>query len=99
MVRGQCFNTTAEADNMYASYCGITSTDASYIIYCYPNEFGGINFVRENLSTGATIVQSSILTYPNCEVQVGNTTELAWLVVGVWVVAWGFRKMIEVLKR
>lgn len=28
-----------------------------------------------------------------------DSIELAWLIVGVWVVAWGFKKMMEAIKK
>ncbi len=99
LVQGRCLDTLSEADNFYASYCGFQA-DGSFIYYCSVNSSGGgINFVRETTSTGALLVQTTAISHPSCDVQVNSTSDLAWLVAGVWVVAWGFRKMIEVMRR
>ncbi|MBK7366293.1 MAG: hypothetical protein IPI97_15365 [Nitrosomonas sp.] len=97
LVQGKCVDTLQKADHLFASYCGVQA-DGSFIYYCYANNLGGINFIRETFSTGAIVTQTSVVTYPPCDIEVNSTSELAWLVAGVWVVA-GIQKMIEVMRR
>ena len=100
LVQDKCHDTIQKANNSFISNCGIQTYDL-YFYYCEPptTQGQGVVFIRENVSTGVRNIQHTAMVYPSCEVEVSNTTQLAWLVVGVWVIAWGFRKMIEVLKR
>lgn len=100
LVQNKCHETIQKANDSFISSCGFQSHDL-YVYYCEPptTQGNGVVFIREHISTGVRNIQHTPMNYPSCEIEVNNTSELAWLVVGVWVVAWGVRKMIEVLKR
>ncbi len=100
LVQGKCHDTITLANQYFISHCGVQRSD-TYISYCEPptSQGEGVVFIRENLATGVRNIQHTAMVYPPCTVDVNSTTELAWLVAGVWVVAWGFKKMIEVMKR
>lgn len=101
LVQGKCHDTVSLANSHFISYCGVTNSTDTNVGYCEPptTQGPGVVFVRENVATGVRVVQHTAIVYPSCDVDVNSTTELAWLVAGVWVLAWGFKKMIEVMKR
>lgn len=53
--------------------------------YLYPVTLGSCTYTAPSSSTGKFTNQDVI--------------DMSWLVVSVWVVAWGIRKMIEVIRR
>lgn len=108
--RDTCYDTLAEAIQSEADQCGLTINNSSgyyWVGYCEVNG-SNIQFLHNN--TASSTFYTSALTYtpsyPSCTANSGGSTfsnadiiELSWLVVSVWVVAWGFRKMIEVFKK
>lgn len=103
-----CFETQAEALQYVSDSCSVVlggTTNASWVAYCKVNG-SSINFLYGLLSTSGTNTSPFVYTpiFPACTFEASkvfsnaDVVQLSWLVVGVWVVAWGIRKLIDIFK-
>lgn len=69
---------------------------------------GGVNIRLYSLSTGNPTGVDTFLTPPSISctyssspgsLPIEDIVALSWLVAGVWVVAWGVKKIIQVIKQ
>jgi hypothetical protein len=82
------------------------STSVGYIAKCSPVATG-VNVRLYDLSTSSavgttTLVQPNQITCTassSSPITNADAVQTAWLVISVWVVAWGVRKLIDLLKR
>lgn len=105
-----CYETLAEATQAEADLCGLNiggTTNASWVGFC---EVSGTNIQFKYGAVGSSTFSTSTLPYTplyaTCNYDTSTNTftnadviSMAWLVVSVWVIAWGFKKMIEVLRK
>ena len=76
---------------------------SSYFTVCTANA-DTITVQAYQLTSGSPMTPFNITPQLiNCDLSPPYTNsdiiEVSWLVVGVWVVAWGFKKMAEVIKK
>lgn len=81
----------------YYSFCSVNGTGIKIKTFLWSNNTEisrtvDHTFIPQSSSCDYTTTSSS--TFTNADI-----IELSWLVVGVWVVAWGFKKMMEVLRK
>lgn len=106
---GQCLETVDDLYNEFALSCTGNFTNGGtavgYVSKCTP-VVGGVNVRLYSLSTGAavgveTVVQPPLIscTYSSSpgSLPIEDIVALSWLVAGVWVVAWGIRKIADAL--
>jgi hypothetical protein len=102
----QCYETKQEFLNALAQSCykaGGSGGLTSYYVTCTSN-VDTITVQGYSLNAGTaqtawsytpqTVACDFSPPYTNADV-----IQVSWLVVGVWVVAWGIKKMAEVLKK
>ncbi len=102
----QCYETKQDFINALSQTCTAPSGAAglsSYFTVCTANA-DNITVQSYSLTNGtantAFTITPQLITcdfsppYTNADV-----IQVSWLVVGVWVVAWGIKKMAEVLKK
>ncbi len=112
-LKNVCYETQAQFLEAFAQDCPITvstpSTASGFYSFCSVNGTN-IEVKAFNWSSNQEIIPAvdHIFTpqSSSCDYSASTNTftnadiiELSWLVVGVWVAAWGFKKMIEVLKK
>lgn len=103
--KDQCFDTKQEFINAFAQSCGGTSGSgglSSYFTICTANT-DTVTVQAYTLTNGTAQTPYAVTPQTiNCDYVSPLTTsdmiELSWLVVGVWVTAWGFKKMMEVIR-
>ncbi len=104
--QNSCYETKQEFINAVSQGCLNSSGSgglSSYFTTCTANT-DNVTVQAFLLTTGAPqtawtytppiISCDYIAPYSNADIY-----SLAWLVVGVWVTAWGFKKMIEVIRK
>ncbi len=109
--RDTCYETSTDALQVMADYCGVSiggsSTNATFAAYCKPNGTAlTIHTGTLNNPNDVTAAFSITPTFPTCTYTPPNNSTItpedavqtAWLVIGVWVVAWGIRKIIDSLR-
>ncbi len=109
-----CYETQADAMQTVADSCGpsIFSTGSTTNSSAYFCKVNGSNiqfyFVSAGNSAPTKWVYELPMSFPSCTYSAPSGTnkftnqdviDMSWLVVSVWVVAWGIRKMIEVIRR
>lgn len=103
----QCYDTKQDFLNSVAQHCYSPGSGSggisSYFTSCIANT-DDITVQAYLLSNGTAqtpwtytpqLISCDFLPPPT----LSDSIELAWLVVGVWVVAWGFKKMAEVIRK
>lgn len=108
-----CYDQQADALQAVVDDCGvkitpISSTSAS-ASWC---KASGLNiqfyYVDKGGASPNAFTYALPVTFPSCTYTPPSSTakfsnqdviDMSWLVVSVWVVAWGIRKMIEVIRR
>lgn len=95
----QCLESVELLHDVIAADCPTVSNDGMYALACVPSSTT-ISITRTPLdgSTGNTIQVTPIQIYCDNTSAINDITELSWLVVLVWVTAWGIKKMIDALK-
>lgn len=99
--QGKCFSSTLDLHQEIASNCPTVSPDGAYLIQCAPSE---TNIVVTRITTDlvpTTTTSDYIPQQIACDpdVQLNHAIDLAWLVAGVWVLAWSFRKVAQIFRR
>lgn len=106
LYKGVCLDTKQEYLNQLSQDClsGGSGSGAlsTYFTTCTANT-ENITVQAFTLSSGAaqtawTYTPQFFLCTPEPHTQ-ADIIQLSWLVVSVWVIAWGFKKMIEVLRK
>ena len=106
-----CYETNTQFLEAFSQDCGVVvggTTTASYYSLCKVNgstvEIHAFSY-SNNAEINPTPLHTITPQSSSCDYSTSGTfsnadsTELSWLAVSVWVVAWGCRKMIEVLKK
>ena len=92
LYKNKCFSTVLELNSAVAADCSVVSGNMIGVT-CTPTAsdvsvsgwVAGVNYV-------STVVPVQI---PCVVPDLQPVSELAWLVVGCWVLAWGLRKVIQ----
>jgi|GEM_PF-6135248 len=98
--QGKCFPTSLDLHQEIASNCPTVSPDGVYLIQCTPSETK-IVLSRTDTNTLITTTTDYIPNQIACdpEVPMNDAIDAAWLIVGVWIVAWGIRKTSQFIWR
>lgn len=98
--QGKCFSTSLDLHQEIASDCPTVSPDGVYLIQCTPSETK-IVVSRTDTNTLITTASDYIPQQIACDPDqaMNDATDLAWLIVGVWVAAWTVRKVAQVIWR
>ena len=109
---GQCLETVDDFYQAFALNCTgqiVTGAGGSvgYVSKCTPG-VTGVTVRQVDLSTGSAVGTNTLLQPPliSCtyssspgSLPIEDIVALSWLVAGVWVVAWGVKKIIQVIKQ
>ena len=95
-----CLDTVEQLHEVIAADCPVITSDGSSSIKCSPTSTDILMTVEPIPTTGLTSQQVYIPQQINCDTgpAIADAIELSWLVVGVWVAAWGFKKMADALR-
>lgn len=90
-----CYGTTQDLYTAIASSCPVTNS-LGWSIVCTPTATGYT--IKNYVSDTGFKTQTIIPTLKNCSYDVVDSAELAWLVVGVFLVAWAIRQNMTILR-
>ena len=95
----QCLDSLELLHDVIAADCPTISTDGAYVLSCVPSSTY-ISITRTPLdgSTSDTLQVTPVQIYCDKTGSINDITEVAWLVVLVWVTAWGFKKMADTIR-
>lgn len=95
----QCLDSLELLHDVIAADCPTISTDGAYALACIPSSTY-ISITRTPLdgSTSDTLQVTPVQIYCDKTGSINDITEIAWLVVLVWVTAWGFKKMADTIR-
>ncbi|MDP3662073.1 MAG: hypothetical protein U1D41_10160 [Nitrosomonas sp.] len=104
--QNQCYETKQDFMNALSQTCTAPSGAAglsSYFTVCTANT-DDLTIQAYSLTNGTpqtpfTITPQLIACDYTPPFTNSDIIEISWLVVGVWVVAWGIKKMIEAIKK
>lgn len=99
--QGKCFSTSLDLHQEIASNCPTVSPDGAYLIQCTPSQTK-IVVTRKTTgliptTTNTDYIPQQIACDPDKSIT--DATELAWMIVGVWLAAWCIRQIIRVIRR
>ena len=95
----QCLDSLELLHDVIAADCPTISTDGAYSLACVPSSTY-ISITRTPLegSTSDTLQVTPVQIYCDKTGSINDIIEIAWLVVLVWVTAWGFKKMADTIR-
>ena len=105
-LQNQCYETKQDFMNALSQTCTAPSGAAglsSYFTVCTANA-DDLTIQAYALSNGTPqtpfTITPQLIAYDYTPPSTNSDIiEISWLVVGVWVVAWGIKKMIEAIKK
>lgn len=95
-----CLDTVEQLHQVIAADCPVITSDGGSSIKCTPSGTDILITVDHIPTTGISNQQTYVPEQIICDTApaIADVVELAWLVVAVWVAAWGIKKMTDALK-
>lgn len=94
-----CLDTVEQLHEVIAADCPIVTSDGSHMLVCSPS-LTEITMTLDTIPSGTPFTQVYVPQQIPCDTApaIAEVIELSWLVIGVWVAAWGFKKMSDALR-
>ena len=98
--KNMCLDTAEQLYEVISADCPLITSDGSSSIKCTPSATDILITVDSIPPTGTLRQQTFVPELISCESApaIADVIELSWLVVAVWVTAWGIKKMTDALK-
>ena len=95
-----CLDTVDELHQSIAADCPVITGNGGSSLKCTPTATDILLTVDQIPTTGITNQQTYVPEQIACDSvpSIAEVSELAWLVVAVWVAAWGYKKMADALR-
>lgn len=97
--KNYCLDTVSELHDVISSDCPSVTSDGAHILICTPSS-NDITVSLTEIATGTTTTRAYTPELIACDTApaIAEIVELSWLVIGVWVVAWTFKKMADAIR-
>lgn len=97
--KNYCLDTVTEMHSVVASDCQTVTLDGTAIVKCTPTSTD-ITVSIIDISTGTTVTRAYVPEQIICDTApaLADVAEIAWLVIGVWVTAWAFKKIADTIR-
>lgn len=103
LYKSKCLDTVLELHQHYAQDCNDAFTNLTQYYTVCTADSSAVTANTYSLKDNLQYNTVPVLIYPpqySCDTapKIAEVAELSWLVVGVWVAAWGIKKLIEVVR-
>ena len=100
LYKNLCLDTVDELHQTIAADCPVITSNGSSSLKCTPTSTDILLTVDQIPTTGTLNQQTYVPEQIPCNSSplIADVIELSWLVVAVWVTAWGFKKMSDALR-
>lgn len=103
LYKDKCLDTVLALHQQYAQDCSDAFMNLTNYYSICTADATAVTVNTYSLKDNLQYNTVPVLVYPpqySCDTapKIAEVAELSWLVVGVWVAAWGIRKLIEVVK-
>ncbi|PTQ76465.1 hypothetical protein C8R26_11758 [Nitrosomonas oligotropha] len=95
-----CLDTVEQLNEVVSADCPLITSDGSSSIKCTPSATDILITIDSIPTTGILKQQTYVPELISCDSApaIADVIEVSWLVVAVWVTAWGIKKMADALK-
>ncbi len=95
LFKRSCLETVQQLHEYVAADCPTISN--GFVYTCTPSA-SNVNINRYEISSGLSVDYLHVLEHVPCNVDVVSIAELSWLVVLVWIAAYGIKAAIKVVR-